>query len=133
MRLALASLLLLAVAVVVTPGGASAAGRPTYLPAHCVDQLVRPVKVTPCHQLRQEFEELRWSGWGGRRSTASGWLYTNTCVPDCPSGAGELVRVRVVADRLRHCRNNTRQYTRLTWWPSADASARPRRLAFPSV
>lgn len=118
-------------AAAVLPGAVGAAGRPTFLPAHCVDQVVRPVVVMPCGQLRQQFEALRWSRWGQRRATASGWLYTNTCVPDCPSGAGDIARVRVTADRLRHCRNGTRQYTRLRYVPAAKGALRAGTVSLP--
>lgn len=118
----------LAVAAAATPAVAGAAARPTYLPSRCADQVVRPAQVTPCHQNRRQLVDLRWSRWGRPRATATGTLSTNTCVPDCPSGAGRMDRVRVTADRLRHCRNGTRQYTRLRYEPVV-AGAVPARVA----
>lgn len=120
------------VAAVVLPGAAGAAGRPTFLPAHCADQTIRPVQVTPgCDQNTRQLVDLHWSRWGHRRATATGSLYTNTCVPDCPSGTGRIDRVRVTADRLRHCRNGRRQYTRVTYVPVVAGAVPSRRASLP--
>lgn len=121
----------LAIAAAVTPAMAGAAGRPTYLPSRCVDQAVRPTLVVPCHQNRRQLVNLRWSRWGRPRATAVGTLSTNTCLPDCPGGEGRMDRVRVTADRLRHCRNGTRQYTRLRYFPVVPGAVPSRVAALP--
>lgn len=113
----IAAMIAVAATAALTAVGAGAAGRPAYLAARCSDLAVRPVSVAPCGQNRQELLALRWRGWGTPRATATGSLYTNTCVPDCPSGEGRVDRVRVTADRLRSCRGGTRQYARLTYTP----------------
>jgi hypothetical protein len=97
--------------------GAGAAGRPVYLAARCSALAIRPVTVAPCGQTRQQLLALHWSRWGGPRARATGSLYTNTCVPDCPSGEGRVDRVRVTADHLRTCRGGRREYARLTYAP----------------
>lgn len=120
--------LLLATAVPAT-GALSTAGaatRPAYLAAHCVDAVVRPVSVTPCHQLRRQLVGLHWKRWGGRTATATGWLSRNTCVPDCPSGGTDLDRVRVTADRLRRCPDGLRRYTRVSYVPEVPGAIRSR-------
>jgi hypothetical protein len=121
----------LAAAAGLAGAAAGAAVRPTYLPARCGVQAIRPATVTPCNQLRRQLIALRWSRWGRPRATATGSLLTNTCVPDCPSGASEIAEVRVTADRLRHCRNGTRQYTRVRYVPVVAGETRPRSATMP--
>lgn len=122
------------VTAVVLSGGArdtGAAGRPTYLPARCTDQSIRPVTVAPCGQATRQLLGLRWSRWGRPRATATGTLSTNTCVPDCPSGASRTDPVRVTVDRVRRCRNGRRQYTRLSYVPVVDGAVPSRRASLP--
>lgn len=123
------------ITVTVLLGGgidAGVAGRAVYLPSRCTDQAIRPASVVPgCHQTTRQLQSLRWSRWGRPSATATGTLRTNTCVPDCPSGAGRDDAVRVTADRLRRCRGGWHQYTRLTY-VSVERGAVPlRRVAFP--
>lgn len=107
----------------------AAAAPPVYLPAHCTDQSVKPAQVTPgCDQNRQQLVSLHWSRWGHPQARATGLMYTNTCVPDCPSGAGKLDAVRVQADHVRRCGNGRRQYTQLSWTFVADPAIPRQRV-----
>lgn len=126
LRTAIIAAVLATVVALVGASASGAASRPTYLPSMCTDQVIRPVQVVPCAQTTRKLIGLRWSNWGRARATARGSLTTNTCVPDCPSGASRIDPVRVTADRVRRCRNGRRQYTRLTY-VSVDPGAIPTR------
>lgn len=129
LRTALIATVLSTVAVLLGGAATGEASRPTYVPSMCTDQAIRPVQVTPCAQTTRKLVGLRWSRWGRTRATAKGSLTTNTCVPDCPSGASRIDAVRVTADRVRRCRNGRRQYTRLTY-VSVEPGAIPTRRVF---
>jgi len=124
-----------ALAVVVATAmavGAGASGRPAYLLARCNSLAIRPPAVAPCGQNRQQLLALRWTRWGGARATATGSLYTNTCIPDCPSGEGRLDNVRVTASKLRDCPHG-RQYTRLTYAPAVTGAFPAQHARLPCV
>jgi hypothetical protein len=113
--------------------GAGASGRPAYLLARCNALAIRPQAVAPCGENRQQLLALRWTRWGGARATATGSLYTNTCIPDCPSGQGRIDKVRVTASRLIACHHGRRQYTRLTYAPAVAGAFPVRHARLPCV
>lgn len=112
LRLATASLLLVALASQVAPvagrPAAVASSQPTYvgkfeLP-YFATPAVRPRVLAPRRTLYAL--HLHWSGWGTLRATARGVAAVNTCVPDCAQGRPERqsgVRVVLYGREARTC------------------------------
>ena len=61
----------------------------------------------------QHIEGLRWSGWGGARTTGRGDVDTLICEPNCATGTRERSAAVIVLSKPRRC--GTRHfYTRST-------------------
>jgi hypothetical protein len=83
---------------------------------------VQPTSVTlTCADAGVIAHDLTWQTWGAPTATASGTATVNTCDPDCASGSTEDFTVALTADRIEHCGDGSRRYTRVRYdWPQGS-------------
>jgi hypothetical protein len=73
----------------------------------------------------QQLDELRWSGWGGPRTTGRGAVDTLICDPNCATGRRERTTAVIVLSRPRRC-GARRFYTRSTMTYEEPTTGRTR-------
>ena len=74
----------------------------------------KPASLTiACGDGNYALANLRWSGWGTARATATGVARANDCTPNCAAGHFHSYRTTATADRLSAC-GKARYYARLS-------------------
>ena len=115
-RLAVTTVLLLALAGLSGAGPAGAKSPPGFAGCNDSHPRVRPHSIlVACGDGNFFLRHMRWSHWTQRSAAGGGTGHQNDCDPDCAHGHFHRYRVAVRLSRPRTCTNGRREFTHFTY------------------